>query len=89
MKLIYDLQIMNVDDEMVAIPVGDNAKDAHMIIKLNETSKQIIDLIKESNSPDEVLQKLCLLYPEESKNDIGNQLCDFLNQLIKEGLLIP
>jgi len=89
MKLKYDLEIMEVGDSIVAVPVGENANELHAMINLNEESKKIIELIKESNTPDEVLDKLCKLYPEETKNELGQQLCDFLNKMIKEGLLIP
>lgn len=89
MKLKYDLQMMEVDDQIVAVPVGDKASEFHAIINLNKESQQIIELIKQSNTPEEVHEKLCKLYPEDDRNELGQQLCDFLNQLVKEGLLIP
>jgi len=89
MKLKYDLEIMNVGDEIVAVPVGDNASELHAMIKLNEESKQIIELIKKYDTPEKVHEQLCILHPEDSKNELGQQLCDFLNQMIREGLLVP
>ncbi len=89
MKLKYNLEFMEVGDGIVAVPVGDNADELHAMINLNNESKIILELIKESETPDEVLNKLCKIYPEDSKNELGQQLCDFLNQLIREGLLIP
>ena len=42
-----------------------------------------------SSSPDEALEKLCLIYPDYDRNELGQSLCDLLNQLIKEGVLDP
>jgi len=89
MKLKYDLEFMEVGKDIVAVPVGDNANELHAMININNESKQILELIKESNTPEEVLDKLCKLYPSDNRNELGQQLCDFLNQLIREGLLIP
>jgi len=89
MKLKYDLEFMEVGKDIVAVPVGDNANELHVMININNESKQILELIKESNTPEEVLDKLCKLYPNDNRNELGQQLCDFLNQLIREGLLIP
>lgn len=89
MKLKYDLEFMEVGKDIVAVPVGDNANELHAMININNESKQILELIKESNTPEEVLDKLCKLYPNDNRNELGQQLCDFLNQLIREGLLIP
>ena len=89
MKLKYELEIMNVNDEIVAVPVGNNASQFNGMIKLNKESKDILELIKKFDNPTDLHEELCKIYPDESKNQIGIELCDFLNQLIKEGLLIP
>ena len=89
MRLKYNFEFIEMDDELVAVPVGDNANEFHGMIKINDVTKEMLELIKESNKPEEVLDKLLKNHPEEKKNELGQYLCDFLNTLIKEGILEP
>ena len=89
MKLLYDFEIMDMGDETVAVPVGDSAQKFHGMLRMNAEAAQMLRQIGESSTPEEVLEKLCRLYPEEDRNELGQTLCDFLNQLIKEGILQP
>jgi len=89
MKLIYDLKVMEVGDELVAVPVGENANELHAMIKLNKEAADMLDCIKTSTTPEEAHKKIMEKYPDETKEETGRALCDFLNQLIKEGLLKP
>lgn len=89
MKLKYELQIVEVGDEYAAVPVGEDADKLHALIKLNKESKDMIECIKTSTTPEEVHEKVMKLYPNETRDEVGRCLCDFLNQLIKEGLLEP
>ena len=89
MKLLYDLEIMDMGEETVAVPVGDSAQQFHGMLRMNAEAAQMLRQISESSTPEEVLEKLCRLYPEEDRNKLGQTLCDFLNQLIREGILQP
>ena len=89
MKLLFDFEIMDMGDEVVAVPVGEGARTFHGMLRMNEDAAEMLRLIKESSSPEETHNKLCALHPEEDRRDLGNKLCDFLNQLIREGLLQP
>ena len=89
MKLLYDFEIMDMGDEVVAVPVGEGARAFHGMLRMNEDAAQMLRQIKDSSSPEEAHDKLCALYPEEDRHELGRQLCDFLNQLIREGLLQP
>lgn len=89
MKLRYKFEFVEMNNELVGVPVGDNADEFHGMLKVNDLSKEFIELIDESSNPNEVLDKILQRYPEEKRNEVGQQLCDFLNQLIKEGILDP
>lgn len=89
MKLLYKFEFINMDGELVGVPVGDNADKFHGVLKVNELTKEIIELIDSSSSPGEVLDKVLKNHPEEKRNEAGQQLCDFLNNLIREGILDP
>jgi len=89
MKLKYDFEVMDVGDSIVAIPVGENASQLHAMITLSPDSKEVLEVMKDFDNPVDLLKKLLELHPEEEKKELAQQLCDFLNKLIREGLLEP
>lgn len=89
MKLRYQFEIVDIAGEVCAVPVGENSEQLHGVLQLNDVGAKMLQYIAESETPEEVHAKLCADYPEDDKSDIGQKLCDFLNQLLKEKLLIP
>ena len=55
---------------------------------MNDVSAEILDLLKEDTTPETVHRILRERYPDSDDREIGEQLAAFLNQLIREGLLI-
>lgn len=88
MKLRYDFTVMDMGDETVAVPVGDNADQFHGMMRLNDTAAEILELLREDTTPQAVHKTLMERYPDSSVNEIGKMLEGFLNQLIREGALI-
>ena len=58
MKLKCELVISNIADEIVAVPVGNNASEFHLVLKLNEESKKIITLLNEDTSVEEIISEI-------------------------------
>ena len=88
MKLKYEFEIVDMGDEICAVPVGDGAEHFHGVLTLNDVAAKMLRLIKECDTPEEALAKLCEDYPTDEKQDIGQKLCDFLNMLEREHLLL-
>ena len=90
MKLKYDFVVMDMGGEFAAVPVGDTGKDAGFrgMLKLNDVSAGIIELLKEDTTPEQVHRALIEKYPDSTVDEIGCALADFLNHLAREGLLI-
>lgn len=89
MKLQYNFEIMDMGDEIVAVPVGEGAGEFHGMLRMNQDAAEMLRLVQESETPNEVLDKLCRLHPEVEKDELGMKLCDYLNQLVREGILKP
>lgn len=87
MKLKYDFEIVEMGEQSVAVPVGEN--NFNGVINLNDVGAKMLSIVAESTTPMEAHEKLCREYPEADSNEIGHKLADFLNQLVREGLLIP
>ena len=62
MKAKYTFEIMEIDDQMMAVPVGEEADELHGILKLNESAAAILELLKEETSEEEIVQKLLEKY---------------------------
>ena len=88
MKLRYEFTVMEMDGEYMAVPVGDNAEQFNGMLRMNDVSAEILDLLKEDITPEVVYRILRERYPDSDDREIGEQLAAFLNQLIREGLLI-
>ena len=79
---------MEMDGEYMAVPVGENAGSFNGMLRMNEVSAEILDLLKEDTNPEAVHRILRERYPDSDDREIGEALAAFLNQLIREGLLI-
>ena len=88
MKLRYEFSVMEMDGEYMAVPVGENAGSFNGMLRMNEVSAEILDLLKEDTTPEAVHRILRERYPDSDDREIGEVLSGFLNHLIREGLLI-
>ena len=88
MKLRYEFSVMEMDGEYMAVPVSENAGSFNGMLRMNEVSAEILDLLKDDTTPEVVHRILRERYPDSDDREIGEALTSFLNQLIREGLLI-
>ena len=89
MKLRYDFEIMDLGEEYVAVPVGESAGKFHGMMRMNRDAAEMLRLIMDHSAPEEVLEELLRRNPDLEKDDVGWDLCNFLNRLIAEGILDP
>ena len=88
MKLKYEFTMMDMGGEIAAVPTGDNAHEFHGILKINDVAQDILEQLTEDTTPGEVHKYLKEKYSDSTDEEIGEILVDFLNQLIREDLLI-
>lgn len=62
---------MELDDRIIAVPIGENSKEFRGVVKMNETAAFIFNLLKEETTEDSVLEALAKEYklPKESLID--------------------
>ena len=58
MRIKYKFEMMELDDHVVAVPVGEDASVFRGVIKLNETSADIFDLLKEETTEKSIVDAL-------------------------------
>lgn len=86
MKLKYSFEIMELDDEIVAVPVGRNANELHSILNLNEVGKRIIEILHEEITEEDLVSRLLSEYVG-AKDDVEKAVHLFVEQLRQEKLL--
>lgn len=87
MKLKYEFETMEMDDQVVAVPVGDDAEEAlHGIIKLNDSAAVIFGLLKKETTEDEIVEAMKKQY-KASEEQIRDYVRGFVDYLAKEGLM--
>ena len=89
MKLLYSFKYVRIGGETTAVPVGTGAASLHGVLTLNETGEEMLRLIEQSETPEDVLGKLMQAHPEEDIREVAELLCGFLNRLLEEQLLKP
>ncbi len=78
MKLKCVFDTVNMGEEIIAVPVGDSANQIHGVVKLNEAGKEIMELLKEDISEENIVAILA------SKYDNGlDYLKERVHQVIK------
>ena len=82
MKLNNDFLIHDTGNGEMLIPVGEETKKFHGVVKLNATGSEIVHLLEEEDlSMDALLNHFYESYPEEDKEVIKNSVNEFINKL--------
>ena len=82
MKLNKDFLIHQTDNGEILIPVGDETKRFHGVVKLNGTGSEIVHLLEDNEmSLEELLERFYNNYPEDNKEDIKEGVTSFVNKL--------
>ena len=82
MKLNNDFLIHDTGNGEMLIPVGEETKKFHGVIKLNATGSEIVHLLEEEDlSLDALLEHFYNEYPEEDKEVIKTSVTEFINKL--------
>ena len=87
MKLKYALEVVDLGDEFIAVPVGEGANNLNGVIKMNKTGKEIVDMLMENMSFDEIVQSLTNRY-QDSQDIIVSYVSKTIEVLDGKGLLI-
>ena len=79
MKLNNDFLIHDTGNGEMLIPVGEETKKFHGVIKLNATGSEIVHLLEEDISLDALLNHFYEEYPDDDKEVIKSTVTEFIN----------
>ena len=86
MRSKYTFEKMELDDEFVAVPVGENATDLHAVLNVNEEAMRILELLQEETTEEQIVAQLLKEYLGD-KEEIASLVKVYICQLRQEGLL--
>lgn len=86
MKLKYLFENVELDDRIVAVPVGANVEDFRGVIKMNETATRIFDLLKDDITEDAIIDALVKEY-EAPREVITADVQRCISEVRAKGLL--
>ncbi len=86
MKAKYSFEFMDLDDGLVAVPVGNNNGEFHGVLKLNETAAFILKLLDNETSETEIVDALLKEYNGD-KEEISKYIHQFIEKLISENVV--
>ena len=86
MKLKCEFVITRIADEIVAVPVGESASSYHLVLKLNEESQKIVELLNHDTSVDEIADEIKKEYSIED-DKLKEYITGFIGQLKENGLI--
>ena len=82
MRLNNDFLIHNTGNGEMLIPVGEETKKFHGVVKLNATGSEIVHLLEEEDlSMDALLNHFYEEYPDNNQEEIKNGVVGFINKL--------
>ena len=82
MKLNNDFLIHDTGNGEMLIPVGEETKKFHGVVKLNGTGSDIVHLLENNDmSLEELLEHFYNEYPSSNKEEIKEGVTSFVNKL--------
>lgn len=86
MKTKCVFEIMELDDSIIAVPIGINGKQFSGVLKVNETAAAILKLLEKETTEDKLVDDLLKEYDGE-KEQISVFVHDYIQKLAAEGLI--
>lgn len=87
MRLKYMFETIELDEQIVAIPVGDKGNEFQGVIKLNETAAYIFNKLKEDTTKEAIIEALEKEYdiPVET---LAKDVEHYIAMFTEKGLLV-
>lgn len=78
---------MELDGEIIAVPVGDNAPELHAVLYLNEEALRILELLQEETTEQNIVTQLLAEY-DSTEGELQPLVHSYIEELRQNGLLV-
>ena len=86
MKLKYTFETVELDGEIMAVPVGDGAEELHAMLRLNDTAAFILEQLKDDTTEEKIVDNILTEY-EGDRDEIAGYVHSYIEQLASFDLL--
>ena len=86
LKLKYNFEMMEIDDQQMAVPVGDGADEFHGILKLNKSAAAIFNLLKDETTEEAIIEKLLESY-DATEDELKVYVHNYIQELKDSGFI--
>ena len=87
MRLKYQFETMELEDRIVAVPVGTDVNEFHGVVKLNETSAFIFELLKNDITEEAIVDAMEKEY-DAPRSQIAEDVKKCIEEFEEKGLLV-
>ena len=88
MKLKYEFEIMDLDDQIIAVPIGDGASELHGVIKMNGSASKVFQLLKEEVKESEIIKRLIVEYNDSPEAQIREYVHSIILLFKEKGIIV-
>ena len=87
MRLKISFEFVEMDNEIIAVPIGEDADKIRGVIKLNPSGKEILELLKDETSEEKVVDSLSQKY-ENNRDSLAEYVREMIEKMNHLGVLI-
>lgn len=87
MKLKYNFEIMEMDSEYMAVPLGDQSGQKRYMMRLNETGCEILKLLEKGEEIEDIVKTISYKYSDATLEEIEEAVKVFINKLQKHQVI--
>lgn len=83
MRLKYQFEIMELNDQIIAVPIGEEASQFKGVVQLNETGAAIFRFLEEGLTEEQIVEALFREYDcprEQLASDVNKILTGFVDK---------
>ena len=84
LKCLFDMVTM--DDEIIAVPVGNGAEEIHGVLKVNKEGQEILELLKNQTNENQIVDDLMEKY-SNNRHELVSYVHNFIDMLREYGLI--
>ena len=86
MKLKYDFEMIEMGDEYVSVPTGENSNDLRGVFKLNKEGWEVFQLLHEDTSEEDMIDVLEARY-DNDRESIAQYVHEAVRILRENGVI--
>ena len=86
MKLKYKFELVDMGEDFIAVPIGENASNLSGVVRLNKSGAEVFTLLREEISESEIVKKIEGKY-EDTPEVISHYIATLIATLRSDGLI--